>query len=252
MKWQEFREVFAPDRPLVVAHRGVPVRRPENTLASFRLALDEGADALETDLRFTRDDVIVLHHDATLERTTTGEGPLRTRTLQEIRTLRTRYRDGSVSDETVPTLHDLVALTGGAVPLLLELKDPLFLEADHARILADTLASLGMSDKVALVSFHQDHVRNVKSVAPELAAGYITIRNPYPVRGAQVLGPLWPLLYLNPYYVRMAHKQGSIVCPLDPTPEKRVPYYLKHDVDALLADDPASVLAAVHAAMGGA
>lgn len=249
MQWQQFRETFAPGRPLVVAHRGVPVRRPENTLSSFALALEEGADALETDLRFSADDVIVLHHDATLDRTTTGKGPLRERSLAELRALRTRYPDGTISNQTIPTLHELVALTGARVPLLLELKDPLFLDEAHARILADSLAATGMTDKVALVSFHFDYVKTVQRVAPELPVGYITLRNPFPVKGAQLLGPLWPLLYLNPRYVKAAHKQGSIVCPLDPKPEARVRYYLRRDVDALLADDPASVLKAVKTAV---
>lgn len=250
MRWQEFRETYVQGRPLIVAHRGVPVRRAENTLASFQLALDEGADALETDLRFSADDVIVLHHDATLERTTTGKGPLRDKTAAELKNLRTRYRDGTIAAQTIPTLQELIAMTGAQVPMLLELKDPLFLDERHARLLADLLAALGMTEKVALVSFHPEYVASVKRIAPDIPVGYITKSNPFPVAGAELAGPLWPLIYLNPRYVTQAHAQGSIVCPLDPTPESRVGYYLSRNVDALLADDSASVLAAVRTAQG--
>lgn len=250
MDWKEFRATYAPGRPLVVAHRGVPVRQPENTLASFRHALDEGADALETDLRFTRDNVIVLHHDATLERTTDGSGPLRDCTLEELQRLRTRCPDGTLSDERIPTLVDLVAMTGARIPLLLELKDPLLAEPEYARALADTLAALGMSEQVALVSFHYERVQCMKSVAPQMAAGFITVKQPLPRKDAQVLGPFWPLLYANPFYVSMAHRQGSIVCPLDVFPEPRLRYYLRRNVDALLANDPGSVRKALERVIG--
>ncbi len=67
LTWDNFREqrrIFG--RPFVVAHRGAQTLQPENTLAAFILALVQGADALETDLRFTADDELVLFHDATV------------------------------------------------------------------------------------------------------------------------------------------------------------------------------------------
>lgn len=252
MDWKQFRATYAPDRPLVVAHRGMPVTQPENTIASFRTALQNGADALETDLRFTRDGQLVCFHDPTLERMTDGAGPLRGRTLAELRRLRTRCPDGTLSDERIPTLLELVALTEARVPLLLELKDPLFTEPAYARVLADTLAATGMTDSAALVSFHFEHVLGVRAVAPQIPIGFITINRAWPKAGAQLLGPYWPLLRANPLYVPMAHRQASIVAPLDPTPETRVRWYLRLGVDALLADNPATVRAALAAALAGA
>lgn len=245
MDWRDFRERFAPGRPLVVAHRGVPVVCPENTLASFALALTQGADALETDLRFTADDQIVLHHDATLERTTNGSGAVRSHTLAQLKQLRTRTRDGELTDEPIPTLLDLIEMTGGRTPLLLELKDPLFLEAGHARVLADLLASTGMSGSVALMSFHFEYVQSVALADPTLQIGYISASNPLPRRHARLLGPWWPLLLVNPFYVAWGHRLGSIVAPLDPTPEARIWLYKLLNVDALLADNPATALDAV-------
>lgn len=249
MDWKEFRATYAPDRPLIVAHRGVPVVEPENTLASFRRALDQGADALETDLRFTRDNVLVLHHDATLERTTDGKGPVRTRTLAELKQLRTRLPNGLWSEERIPTLLELLALTQARVPLVLELKDPLFTNPAHARVLADALAATGMTSSVAIASFHFDYVKGVQAVAPEIPIGYITLKDLRPKPGAQILGPLWPILLLNPWYMETAHAQGSIVAPLDPNPESRIDWYLSLGVDALLANYPASVRRALDAAM---
>jgi glycerophosphoryl diester phosphodiesterase len=247
-RFQQERERLR--RPIVVAHRGNQKMEPENTLAAFRLALSQGADALETDLRFTRDDQLVLFHDPTLERTTDGNGALRDSTLAQIKALQTRHPNGSLSDERVPTLLELLGATGGQTPLLLELKDPLFLEARYGQILVDILKATNMLDKVALVSFHFEYVEAVQRVEPALPIGFITLWNPFPSkRGAMMFGPLWPLLYLNPLYVRWAHKRKAIVAPLDPNPEPRVRYYMRRQADALLADDPASVIQALNDAL---
>ena len=248
MDWKEFRATYAPNRPLIVAHRGVPMMEPENTLASFKRALDQGADALETDLRFTRDNVLVLHHDATLERMTDGTGPVRAHTLAELKQLRTRNPNGAWRNERIPTLLELITLTQAKVPLLLELKDPLFTNPAHARVLADLLAATGMTSSVAVASFHFDYVQGVQAVAPQIPMGYITLKDLKPKPGAQILGPLWPILLLNPWYMETARAQGSIVAPLDPNPEARIAWYLSLGVDAFLANYPAAVRRALDAA----
>jgi glycerophosphoryl diester phosphodiesterase len=243
MDWDNFREerkIYG--RPFVVAHRGAQTIEPENTLRAFLLALVQGADALETDLRFTRDDELVLFHDPTLERMTEGEGAVRTYTLAELKRLRTRQPGGMLVDEPVPTLAELIAATGGQTPLLLELKDPLFLQEKYAQKLIDVLAAGGVLRRSALISFHFDYVQAVRAVCPDIPVGFITIKNPWPKRGAQLLGPLWPLMYLNPAYVAFAHRMGSIVAPLDPTPVPRLRYYMALQVDAVLADEPGRTL----------
>ncbi|RIK28454.1 MAG: hypothetical protein DCC55_38690 [Chloroflexi bacterium] len=245
MNWSEFRQKRRSRRPLVVAHRGVPVAEPENTLSSFALALQQGADALETDLRFTRDGEIVLFHDATCDRTTDGYGALSNLTLAELKRLHTRAPDGRTLDTPVPSLAELIEFTHAQTPLLLELKDPRFGERGYAEQLVRLLKQYDMIERSAIVSFHPEYVASVEAVCPEIPTGKITLRNPLPTGKAELLGPFWPLLYLNPLYVAWAHRLDKIVAPLDPTPEPRIGYYLRLRVDALLADNPASVLAAI-------
>jgi len=242
MDWDTFREERRrAGRPFVVAHRGARLLEPENTLRAFLLALVQGADALETDLRFTADDQLILFHDPTLERTTEGAGVVRDHTLAQIKALRTRHPAGHLATDRVPTLAELIAATGGQTPLLLELKDPLFLQPGYAHILIDTLAQGGVLRRSALVSFRFEHVLAVKAVQPDIPIGHITLKNPWPRRGAQLLGPIWPLMFVNPFYTALAHRLGSIVAPLDPTPESRLRYYVRWGVDAVLADDPGGV-----------
>src|SRR5258708_24500986 len=75
---------FASSRPLVFAHRGASALAPENTLAAFDAGLTHGADGLELDVRLSRDGVAVVHHDATLERTTNLRGRIDEHTAAEL------------------------------------------------------------------------------------------------------------------------------------------------------------------------
>jgi glycerophosphoryl diester phosphodiesterase len=247
LTWDNFRDqrrIFG--RPFVVAHRGAQTVQPENTLAAFLLALVQGADALETDLRFTADDELILFHDPTLDRMTEGSGAVRGHTLAELRRFRLRKPGGDLMNEPIPTLAELLAATGGQTPLLLELKDPLFLQEPYARKLVDVLREGGVLRRSALVSFHYEHVAAVQAICPDIPVGHITLKNPWPRRGAQLLGPVWPLLYFNPTYVALAHRLGCIAAPLDPNPIPRLPFYLAQQVDAVLADEPGLVLGKIH------
>ncbi len=232
-------------RPLLIAHRGAPLILPENSLAGFAEGLAQGADVLETDLRVTADGEIVLFHDRTLDRMSDGLGPLFACTLAELKCLRLRGPDGRVTEEQIPTLLELLAMTQGRVPLLLELKDWRFLQPDVAYALVRLLAAYGVLAKCAIISFNQVLVDVIHQAAPTLPVGLITLTNPLPHGTGQLLGPYWPLLWINPGYVAAAHKQGKIVAPLDTTPEKRMQHYLRLGVDAVLADDPAKALAAM-------
>ena len=109
--------------PLFAAHRGGALLWAENSLLAFRNALALGADFLELDVHLTRDGEVVVIHDATLERTTTGSGPVRERTLAELGAVRLKDRDGAVLEERIPTLDQVVALAAaGKRQILLEIK----------------------------------------------------------------------------------------------------------------------------------
>jgi glycerophosphoryl diester phosphodiesterase len=109
--------------PLFAAHRGGALLWPENSLLAFRNALALGADYLELDVHVARDGEVMVIHDATLDRTTTGTGPVRERTLAELGALRLKDRGGAVLEERIPTLDQVVALAaGGKRQILLEIK----------------------------------------------------------------------------------------------------------------------------------
>ena len=96
--------------PSIAAHRGGAALWPENSLLAFRNALALGADYLETDVHLTADDEVVVIHDATLDRTTTGTGAVRAASLADLGKVRLKTRDGAVTGEPVPTLAALLDL----------------------------------------------------------------------------------------------------------------------------------------------
>lgn len=101
---------------LVAGHRGFSETYPENTLESFQAALDLGVDILETDVRVTRDDQLVLFHDSTLDRTTNGTGLVCEHTLEELKAL------DAGNGYRIPTLMEFLQLVKGYPQLLLNIE----------------------------------------------------------------------------------------------------------------------------------
>lgn len=116
---------LAGGQPLVGAHRGLGSGHPENTLSAFQASLDAGVDIVELDLRTTRDGVIVVMHDPSVDRTTDGTGRVASLSYAEVSRLRVdgEAREGSAR-EHVPRLDEVLRLVRGReVRLLLDVKD---------------------------------------------------------------------------------------------------------------------------------
>lgn len=95
----------------IIAHRGSKGVRPENTLAAFNKAIDEGADGIETDVHLSSDGELVIIHDETVNRTTNGEGRVFDKTLAELKELDAGgYFSEKYVDERIPTLKEVFDL----------------------------------------------------------------------------------------------------------------------------------------------
>ncbi len=225
-------------KPYVIAHRGNRVACPENTLASFRRAVEGGADILETDLHVSSDGVFVCIHDGTLERTTDGRGPVESRTLVELKELSASCGRPEFVAERIPTLAEVAALLPPDRGLALELKSDRFLDPEIGRMLGEELAALGVLDRSVALSFSRPRLEASRRGASGLPTGWITLKEPRPLPGTELLGPYWPLLLVNPFYVALAHRRGQAVAPLDPAPGPRLWLYRLLGCDAVLTDDP--------------
>lgn len=143
---------------IVIAHRGASLHAPEHTVEAYDLALEQGADALEIDVRLTADGQLVAVHDQTLQRTTGDPRAVADLHAREIASL--------PSPERPVALDDLLDRYGRRTRLLVELKDP---EAAGERRIVDAVAEHGLTDRVVLQSFDHAALRRIQRSAPELA-----------------------------------------------------------------------------------
>lgn len=116
---------YTPDRiPFVCAHRGGPRKGfPENCIATFENTLAHNPAMLEIDPRYTSDGKIVLMHDATLDRTSNGQGKVSDHTLAELRKLRLKDTEGNLTSYQIPTLDEALQWAKGKTILVIDAKD---------------------------------------------------------------------------------------------------------------------------------
>lgn len=148
--------------PLVIAHRGASAYQPENTLAAFALAIQQGAQMIELDLHFSCDNHVVVIHDETLDHTTNLTGRVDQLTLAEI-----KLADAG-RGERVPTLEETLDLTSGKARLYLEIKD--------AGAAAETLRIVRArrcQDEVMLASFDIELMRRLGEEVRDIELGVI-------------------------------------------------------------------------------
>lgn len=157
------------DHVMVAAHRGGYLNdkkdgAPENTIANLELAIEKGFDVYETDIQRTKDGHFVIVHDPTIERETNGAGSVAELTLEEVKKLRKRYRDGSLSDEPVPTLEELLQAGKDRILFKPDLKPGMI---DHFTELAELIVKLGMEEQV----FVRTGMKDADAISDYFAAG---------------------------------------------------------------------------------
>ena len=231
----------APDSPgsnvVFVAHRGaVGHGQPENTLAAFRQAIASGAEAIEIDLRGTKDGEIVVIHDATVDRTTNGRGAVADKSLAELKKL-----DAGRS-ERIPTYKEVLQLVSGTgIVLLLDIKESRVLDRrkvvrlteDHdvipnvivgPRNLEDLQAFRALSPDLRTLGF----VDEIEDIAPFVQAGVDYIR-------------LWPeWIYANPGLVGSVHELGKQVwTTAGDAPRTELEKLVRLGIRGILVDQPA-------------
>lgn len=223
-------------RPLVFAHRGGSKIAPENTIAAFDRGLTAGADGLELDVHLSRDGVVVVHHDRTLERTTRANGLLSERTAAELETL------------DVPRFGDVLARypnTG----IIVELKEP---GPDLARAVIGEVRRAGAAGRVCLGSFSLTALRAARAMAPDVATSgarfevrmalYRSWVHLSPGRVAyrafQVPETSGTTRVVSPRFVRLAHKAGIAVHVWTVDEPADIRRLLDWGVDGIISDRP--------------
>ncbi|MEU5643663.1 glycerophosphodiester phosphodiesterase [Streptomyces milbemycinicus] len=148
---------------LTIGHRGVMGVEPENTLRSFLRAEREGLDVIELDLHLSKDGALVVMHDADVDRTTDGQGPISDFTLAELREL------DAGQGERIPVFEEVVDAV--EAPLQAEIKD-----TAAARALAEVITRRNLLDRVDVLSFHDQAIAEIRTLLPTARTALVASR----------------------------------------------------------------------------
>ena len=218
------------------AHRGGAALASENSMAAFDNAVALGVDGLELDVRLSRDGVVVVHHDATLERTTALAGPVARRTADELRAV------------GVTTLSDVLTRHRD-VRVIVELKEN---TRDLARAAVDSITSAGAIDRVCVGSFGLRALRAARAIAPAIATSAAREEVRWALYRSWCRWPVTRVAYggyqipefagatrvVSPRFVGDAHRAGLAVQVWTVNTEADARRLLEWGVDALITDRP--------------
>jgi len=151
----------------VVSHRGAGVLEPENTLLAIRKGIELGADAVEIDVRATKDRKLVLMHDAELERTTNSTGKLSEKTFGELKDV------DAGKGEKIPLFSEALAEVKGKLKIEVEIK-----EAGIEGLVVKEIEAAGMEKDVLVISFFHTALKKVKELNPEIRTAVILFAQP--------------------------------------------------------------------------
>jgi glycerophosphoryl diester phosphodiesterase len=266
----------APGRDLstvqVIAHRGSSDDAPEHTLSAYRRAIEDGADALECDVRLTRDGHLVCVHDRRIDRTSNGRGVLSTLELSELtamdfgswRDTWEDFEDPEVPDRdrseilTLRRLLEVVADSGRRVEVAIETKHPTRYAGLVERRLVELLGHfgwahprLGTTSPVRVMSFSMLSLRRMRVLAPSVATVFLMERVPLRFRdgslppGVRIAGPSIEVVRAYPRYVERAHRRGAAVHVWTVDTLEDVGRCTELGVDAIITNRPRRVLEAL-------
>lgn len=228
-------------RPLIGGHRGNPAEQPENTLASFRSAIDAGVDMIECDVHMSADGHLVVIHDDTVDRTTNGAGAIRDKTLAELRSL------DAGQGERLPLLQEVVDLARDRVGLCIELKQFPVPYPGLEEKLVEVLADSGMLDQTAVISFLHPTVAAIKQLEPRLEAGILiqpgtTVEDPVALlraASAEIYSPNWA--DASRELVETVHGAGGVVAVWTVDDEAAVARCRVTRPDSVFSNRPAEI-----------
>jgi glycerophosphoryl diester phosphodiesterase len=222
-------------KPLVVGHRGAASYEPENTLKSFDKAVSLGVGAIEFDVHLSSDGEVVVIHDETVDRTTNGKGAVKDMSFDRLRKL------DAGEGEQIPSLQEVIDLYKDKALMLIELK-----AEGTAKPVVDILNKSEAWDKVIVISFLHDLVKEVKQLDKRIKTGVLFVGRPINANrlAKDVKADALVMLYktVDKRIVREAHKEGLKVFIWNIDDKSEVKEYVKLGVDAISSNKPDIVI----------
>jgi glycerophosphoryl diester phosphodiesterase len=250
--------------PKVIAHRGANDEEPEHSLAAYLLAIEQGADGIECDVRLTADGQLVCVHDRRIDRTSTGHGAVSSSTYADLAQFdysgsHAKWIDYEPKAEirsqvlTLDRLISTVLDASSTATMSIETKHPTRFAGYVERELADTLAYFGLTSgghfsRVRVMSFSWMAVRRAQRLMPQVPTVYLMDPVPWPYRrgtlpkGVGIAGPGVERLRKNPDYIARLKEQGHDVHVWTVDAPEDVQFCVDHGVDAIISNRPRAVL----------
>jgi glycerophosphoryl diester phosphodiesterase len=235
-----------PRSPAIIAHRGASGAAPENTLAAFNLAVTLGADAVELDVKLSKDGVPVIMHDATVDRTTNGSGEVRLLTLAELKKLDAgKWKGDPYIGEPVPTLEDVFQAVASQVWINVELTNYSTPgDALVAKVVA-LIRAMNLQSRVLLSSFDPRNLRQARKLDPTLPLAQLTAHDMAIYLREAWLAPFAPHLARHPDVEQLRqkgvawyHKHGYKVNVWTINDPDEMRLFIVQGVDGLITDVP--------------
>ncbi|PKK96252.1 MAG: hypothetical protein CVV58_07330, partial [Tenericutes bacterium HGW-Tenericutes-3] len=229
---------------LVIAHRGASLYAPENTLSSINYAIDQGADAVEFDVRLTKDGIPVLLHDEALKRTTsvTTSVKIIDLTLEEVKQLSAgRWFSEEFNDESIPTLEEALDAINQNIRIFLEFKVN---STELEQKTVDLINDYHMMDQTIFLSTNRFQLERIKQIDPDYQT-LLLISSYYGNHEALVnfeevdaYGFERSFIISNPGFVDMIHNKGKQVYVWTVNNPTHIQELMNFDIDGIITDDP--------------
>jgi glycerophosphoryl diester phosphodiesterase len=161
---------------MVFAHRGASAHAPENTLAAFELALEQGAHGIELDVKLSADGELVVIHDARVERTTDGQGQVSKLRLAALRELDAgSFFSEEFKGEKIPTLVEVFEAVGKRILINVELTNYKTPRDGLVDKVCDLVQRFGLQDNILFSSFLPSNLNRTRSLLPEIPCGLLAL-----------------------------------------------------------------------------
>lgn len=230
----------------VIAHRGGSMLAPENTLAAFKNAIALKADYIELDVQLSSDDSLMIMHDASIDRTTTGTGTVRSKTYAQLKTVDAGVKFSSAfTGEKIPTLPEVFAeivksgnMTIGLCP---EFKST---ESNVVQLVVAEVQKWNMQSRVVLSSFNYNQLASVKSLDPSIRVQLYGSANTSMMDGFKTINGDWiGSDVTNQTVVDYAHTKGLIFNSWTINSAPTMIQLMGYGVDGIISDDPKTLIA---------
>lgn len=239
-------------KAMVIAHRGASRACPQNTVSSFKKAVEMHADGFENDVHFTKDRHIVVCHNYEINETSTGKGKINDLTLEELRSYDFgSYFDPAFKGEKIPTLDEFLEVSrdGGISVMNIEIKPPQNGDFTIVERTLETVEGFGLTDKLLVSSFSDEVLIRTKLKNANVKTGLLYDPNSEKIDeifddpcafalniGCDALHPVY--LYVDEDYMEDAHKNGLIVNAWTCDTERVINALLDIGIDGIITDVP--------------